>query len=88
MNKDNHTMTRTTSLITDPTLYSNDSQQNGDRFCGFRRYNGAIRATIVPGFGDQNDKELEEIEATRAKICAFSRTRANLYSGNRRTIPT
>ena len=59
MNKENHTTTQTTSLITDPILYNN-SQQNGDRLCGFRRYDGAIRATIMPGFGDQNDKKLEE----------------------------
>lgn len=60
MNKENHTTTQTTSLITDPILYNNNSQQNGDRLCGFRRYDGAIRATIMPGFGDQNDKKLEE----------------------------
>jgi hypothetical protein len=34
--------TQTTSFITDPTLYNNNSQQNRDGFCSFRHYDGAI----------------------------------------------
>jgi hypothetical protein len=60
MSMENYTTTQTTSFITDTTLYNNNSQQNGNRFCSFRRCDGAIRTTIMPGFGDQNDKELEE----------------------------